>query len=130
MSLLQIILSHFFRQGKPSARYRDVKTGRFVSGTMYRTAFGIKQLPLNHKYYGVVFYAWSKEPLENWMIETLYVIFKDELTSYLGYSEGEWWFSIFEQKNFKMKLNPSLIGMWRFKVDYRGVAIYERQSDY
>ena len=97
---------------------------------MFRTAFGVKQMPLNHKYYGVTFYAWSKEPLENWMIETLYVIFKEELTSYLGYSEGEWWFSIFQQTNYEMKIRPYLIGTWHFKVDFRGVGIYERHGNY
>ena len=98
--------------------------------TMYRTAFGIKQMPLNHKYYGVVFYAWSNEALNNFAIDRLYDLFRKELADYLGYGEGEWWFSIFEQANYEMRYRPELIGKWRFKVDYRGVTRFERQGDY
>jgi hypothetical protein len=128
--LLKIIISHFFIRGKPVVRYRDVRTGRFVKSNMFRTAFGIKQLPLNHKYYGVVFYVWTKEPLTAQQVDEAYRLFEAMLESYLGYGGGEWWFSIFQQTNFEMKLRVKLINVWRFKIDYKGVSIYERQGNY
>lgn len=130
MKFRSISASHFFIRGKPAKRFRDVKTGRFVKGSMFRTAFGIKQLPLNHKYYGVVFYAWSKEPLTHRETEKLYEKFESLLGKYLGYSDEDWWFSIFEQKNFEMKLKTSLIGKYRFKIDYKGEQLYVREGEY
>lgn len=126
--LRDIIISHFFIRDKPIKRWRDKKTGRFVSGNMFRTTFGIKQMPLNRKYYGVTFYAWSKEPLNLQQINKLYRVFVHQLTKFLGYGEHDWWFSIFEQTNFEMRLRPELIGKWRFKVEHKGVTFYGREG--
>jgi len=126
--VLAIIISHFFVRGKPQTRYRDKTTGRFVSGVMYRTAFGIKQMPVNHKYYGVTFYVWTREPLDAAEINNMYSVFCTNLANYLGYSSAEWWFSIFEQTNFEMNMEPRVIDTWRFKVDKRGVTLYVRDG--
>lgn len=126
--IISIILSTFFIKGKEVTRYRDTKTGRFVKGVMYRTAFGIKQMPVNHKYYGVTFYVWTRDMLDRSEIDNYYSVFCVQLANYLGYGSDEWWFSVFEQSNFEMKLEPYVVGTWRFKVDRKGVTLYERNG--
>jgi len=130
MGILEILISHFFVRGKPQTRYRDKTTGQFVSGVMFRTTFGVKQMPVNHKYYGVTCYFWSKEPLDHAEVDNCYALFCKELHSYLGYGADEWWFSVFQQTNWQQNLKPTLIGTWRFKVDRKGMTLREWSGNY
>ena len=129
----KFIISFFFKKsvglkGRWMSRWRDVKTGRFAKSIMYRCTFGIKQMPLNHKYYGVTCYFFTRDEVTDWGMNKFYEVFKEVLSTYLGYGPNEWWFSIFESRNWMRPLKPRMLGKYRFKVDFRGRKVFERRG--
>lgn len=76
-------------RGHPTARWRDVETGRFVkTPKFYRYTWGIKGIPLEHVYYSATLFYWNFEC----DIDGEEILLR-ELEEKLGYLREVWWFS-------------------------------------
>ena len=115
MNILNIILSHFFKKGKPQSRWRDRKTGRFVKAPMFRYTLGVSHIPYGKKYYSFTLTVFS---MKEFYIPRLDEMFFELMEDSLGYDYTDWWFP-FKIGYQKISVEPDedLMETWEFYVE-------------